>query len=200
MVESRMTISWARLRTTRAIHRFATRGPLRAAPRPRTALGAACRLDSSVMTPSVPAPADTRRTLLARVLPAGDNPCRPGIRGLHPRIPGLSWPAAQKALRPELGSRPRRPGHGRPTAAARETAFDRGRAVLVQGGVHAFNALQVPGPTGVGAEGRPGDAGTSYGRTPARQRAGILKCQFRDEKPGRTVDITAPALAVCARP
>ena len=30
-------------------------------------------------------------------------------------------------------------------AAAREAAFDPGRAVLVHGDVHAFNALQVPG-------------------------------------------------------
>ena len=36
-------------------------------------------------------------------------------------------------------------------AAAREAAFDPGRAVLVHGDVHAFNALQVPGPAGAGA-------------------------------------------------
>jgi streptomycin 6-kinase len=36
-------------------------------------------------------------------------------------------------------------------ADAREAAFDPGRAVLVHGDVHAFNALQVPGPVGAGA-------------------------------------------------
>ena len=36
-------------------------------------------------------------------------------------------------------------------AAAREAAFDPSRAVLVHGDVHAFNALQVPGPAGAGA-------------------------------------------------
>jgi streptomycin 6-kinase len=36
-------------------------------------------------------------------------------------------------------------------AAAREAAFDPGRAVLVHGDVHAFNALQAPGPAGAGA-------------------------------------------------
>jgi streptomycin 6-kinase len=36
-------------------------------------------------------------------------------------------------------------------AAAREAAFDPGLAVLVHGDVHAFNALQVPGPAGAGA-------------------------------------------------
>jgi streptomycin 6-kinase len=36
-------------------------------------------------------------------------------------------------------------------AAAREAAFDPGRAVLVHGDVHAFNALQVPGLTRAGA-------------------------------------------------
>lgn len=36
-------------------------------------------------------------------------------------------------------------------ADAREAAFDPGRAVLVHGDVHAFNALQVPGPAGAGA-------------------------------------------------
>jgi streptomycin 6-kinase len=35
-------------------------------------------------------------------------------------------------------------------AAAREAAFDPGRAVLVHGDVHAFNALRVPGPAGAG--------------------------------------------------
>lgn len=35
-------------------------------------------------------------------------------------------------------------------AAAREAAFDPQRAVLVHGDVHAFNALQIPGPTGAG--------------------------------------------------
>jgi streptomycin 6-kinase len=36
-------------------------------------------------------------------------------------------------------------------AAAREAAYDPGRAVLVHGDVHDFNALQVPGPAGAGA-------------------------------------------------
>ncbi len=36
-------------------------------------------------------------------------------------------------------------------AAAREAAFDPGRAVLVHGDVHAFNALQAPGPPGADA-------------------------------------------------
>jgi streptomycin 6-kinase len=35
-------------------------------------------------------------------------------------------------------------------AAARESAFDPGRAVLVHGDVHAFNALQAPAPGGTG--------------------------------------------------
>ncbi len=35
-------------------------------------------------------------------------------------------------------------------AAAREAAFDPGRAVLVHGDVHALNALQAPGPGGAG--------------------------------------------------
>jgi streptomycin 6-kinase len=46
-------------------------------------------------------------------------------------------------------------------AAAREAAFDPGRAVLVHGDVHAFNALQVPGPTGAGAGFRLVDSGGS---------------------------------------
>jgi streptomycin 6-kinase len=36
-------------------------------------------------------------------------------------------------------------------AAAREAAFDPGRAVLVHADVHAFNALQAPGPAGADA-------------------------------------------------
>src|SRR4051794_36492541 len=36
-------------------------------------------------------------------------------------------------------------------ATAREAAFDPSRKVLVHGDVHAFNALQVPGPAGAGA-------------------------------------------------
>jgi streptomycin 6-kinase len=36
-------------------------------------------------------------------------------------------------------------------SAAREAAFDPGRAVVVHGDVHDFNALQVPGPAAAGA-------------------------------------------------
>lgn len=43
-------------------------------------------------------------------------------------------------------------------AAAREAAYDPGRAVLVHGDVHAFNALQVPGSAEAGADFRLVDA------------------------------------------
>ena len=59
-------------------------------------------------------------------------------------------------------------------AAAREAAFDPGRAVLVHGDVHAFNALQVPGSPRRGLPAR--RRGRAHFRARSRSR--------RDHRPG----------------